>query len=74
MAVDKDINVVDEVYPKPLVTLVKEIRKMQQGQTLRITGNDPIFAEYIIAFCREANHEILETKREGKIVSIIIKV
>ena len=74
VSVDKDINVVGKACPLPLIALAREVRTLRQGQTVRITGNDPIFEESIVEFCRTGNHEIRETKREGKIVSMIIRV
>ncbi|MDA8098896.1 MAG: sulfurtransferase TusA family protein [Nitrospiraceae bacterium] len=73
MHADKEINVLGKACPMPLIALAKEVRAMQQGQTVRITGNDPIFEESIVEFCREGCHEIVETTREGKTVSIVIK-
>jgi TusA-related sulfurtransferase len=74
MFVDKNINVVGRACPMPLIALAKEVRTLAQGQTIRITGNDPIFEVSIIEFCSQGCHEIMETIREGKTVSIIIKV
>ena len=74
MFVDKDINVVGKACPMPLIALAKEVRTLNQGQTVRIIGNDPIFEESIVEFCREGCHEVLETHREGKTVSMVIKV
>ncbi len=74
MSADKNINVVGKACPMPLIALAKEVRTMQQGQTIGITGNDPIFEESIVEFCREGRHEILETKHDGKTVSMIIRV
>ena len=74
MTVDKEINVVGKACPMPLIALAREVRNMKQGQTVRITGNDPIFEESIIEFCREGCHEIMETTRAGKTVSMVIRV
>ncbi len=74
MFVDNEVNVVGKACPMPLIALAKTVRTMRQGQAVRITGNDPIFEESIVEFCREGRHEILETKREGKTVSMIIRV
>jgi TusA-related sulfurtransferase len=54
--------------------VAKEVRAMQKGQLLRITGNDPLFEATILDFCREGGHEILETSRDGKKVSILFTV
>lgn len=74
MSVDKDINVVDKACPMPLIALAREVRNLMKGQTVRITGNDPLFEESIIEFCRERLHEIMDTTRDGKIVTIVVKV
>jgi len=72
--VDKDIDVVGKACPFPLITVAKEVRAMQKGQLLRIIGNDPLFESTILDFCREGGHEVQETERDGKIVSIVFMV
>ena len=74
MTVDKDIDVIGKACPIPLITIAREVRTMRKGQLARITGNDPIFESTILDFCREGGHEILETSRDGKKVSITFKV
>lgn len=74
MTVDKDINVVGKACPIPLITVAKEVRTMQKGQLLRIIGNDPLFETTILDFCREGGHDVQETSRDGKKVSITFKV
>jgi len=69
--VDKEINVVGKACPIPLITLAKAVRTMQNGQTIRITGNDPIFEPSVLDFCQEWGHKVLETTREGRSVSIV---
>jgi len=72
--VDREIDVVGRSCPLPLITLAKEVRAMQRGQVVRIIGNDPIFEETVVDFCREGGHELLETTRSGKVVSMVIRV
>lgn len=74
MALDKDIDVVGKACPIPLITVAKEVRAMRKGQVLRITGNDPLFESTILDFCAEGGHDIQETSRDGKKVSIIFTV
>ncbi len=74
MTTDKDIDVIGKACPMPLIALAREVRSMKQGQTVRITGNDPIFEESIVEFCREGSHEILETNRQGITVSMVIRI
>ena len=74
MTVDKELDVLGKACPLPLITVAREMRAMQKGQLLRIIGNDPLFEATIIDFCREGGHEIQETVRDGKKVSILLKV
>jgi tRNA 2-thiouridine synthesizing protein A len=71
---DEDIDVIGKACPMPLITLAKVVRGLVKGQTVRIKGNDPIFEESIVEFCRERGFEILETTREGKIVTMVLRV
>ena len=47
---------------------------MQKGEVVCIVGDDPIFEESVIDFCREGAHALLETRREGKKVIIVFQV
>lgn len=74
MTVDRDIDVMGKACPIPLITLAKEVRTLRKGQLVRIIGNDPMFEESVLDFCREGSHEVLETSREGKKVIIVFKI
>ena len=74
MTVDKDIDVCGKACPLPLITLAKEVCIMHKGQLLRVTGNDPVFEVSILDFCQEGEHEVMETCRNGKKVSIVFKI
>ena len=74
MACDREINVIGKACPMPLIALAREVRSLAKGQTVRITGNDPIFEESIVEFCREGSHEVLETTHEGRTVSMVLRV
>jgi tRNA 2-thiouridine synthesizing protein A len=74
VSADRTIDVVGKSCPIPLIALAKEVRSLRAGQTVRITGNDPIFEESIVEFCRTGSHELLETTREGRVVSMLIRV
>jgi TusA-related sulfurtransferase len=71
---DREIDVVGKACPMPLIRLAREVRDLRPGQTVRITGSDPIFEESIVEFCRERRHVILETTRDGRVVSIVLGV
>jgi len=74
MASDREINVVGKACPMPLISLAREVRTMTSGQTVQITGNDPIFEPSVLEFCREGCHEVLSNARDGKVVTIVLKV
>ena len=68
------IDVTGKVCPLPLICMAKEVRTMQKGEVVCIVGDDPIFEESVIDFCREGAHALLETRREGKKVIIVFQV
>lgn len=74
MSADREINVVGRACPMPLVALAKEVRSLQPGQIVRIVGNDPIFEESVVEFCRERGHKIVETARDGTTVNMVIRI
>ena len=74
MDADKMIDVTGKVCPLPLISMAKEVRTMQKGEIMCIVGDDPIFEESVIDFCREGAHALLETHREGKKVIIVFQV
>jgi len=74
MAVDKEINVLGKACPTPLISLAREVRGMGAGQVVRIIGNDPIFESSVVDFCQERGHAILETARDGKVVTMTFAI
>ena len=74
MAADKEVDVTGKVCPLPLIALAKEVRTMLAGQMLRIVGDDPIFEESVVDFCRERAYAVLHTERDGKKVTIVLQV
>jgi TusA-related sulfurtransferase len=74
MVYDREIDVVGRACPMPLIALAKELRTLAPGHTVRIVGNDPIFEESVVEFCRERGHTVLETSRAGRTVSMVLRV
>jgi TusA-related sulfurtransferase len=74
MIVDKEINVVGKACPIPLITLAREVRGMQQGQAVKVVGNDPIFESSVVDFCQERGFGVRETTREGRTVTMIFVI
>lgn len=60
--------------PMPLIELAKAAKKMQPGEVLKITGDDPIFENCVRDFCLSQQLEILavETVTASQI-SILIR-
>ncbi len=73
MKIDQEIDVTGKVCPSPLIALAKAVHRLDKGTLLRITGDDPLFEESILDFCNEGNHKIIETTRDGKRISIVLK-
>ena len=72
---EQDISVVGYSCPVPLIKLSQTVAEMARGETLRITGDDPIFEVGVRDFCETNGHEILEVKTlAGGRVEIHIKV
>jgi TusA-related sulfurtransferase len=57
--VDLEIDVCGQCCPMPLVGLAKSIGDLKSGQTIEITGNDPIFETTVRDFCRANGHTII---------------
>lgn len=74
MNADKVVDVSGKVCPLPLISLAKAVRTMEKGQVVRIVGDDPIFEQSVIDFCREGAHVVLDTRREGKKVTMVFQV
>ncbi len=72
---DSQLDVTGSCCPLPIMLLAKAVNRLSHGQTIEITGNDPIFEPSIRDFCKTNGHAVLEVKLDEKhIVSIIIRV
>ncbi len=72
---DSQLDVTGSCCPLPIMLLAKAINSLSHGQTIEITGNDPIFESSIRDFCKTNGHTVVEVKPgEKRIVSIIIRV
>jgi TusA-related sulfurtransferase len=61
--------------PLPLIQLAKAVKDLDPGQTLEITGNDPIFEASVRDYCAVNGHAILEVRPGDKRrVAILIRV
>ena len=69
--VDSRVNVTGVCCPLPLIQLAKAANELRPGQTIEITGDDPIFETAVRDFCTANGHEILEA-HAGQNYSITI--
>jgi tRNA 2-thiouridine synthesizing protein A len=73
--VDLRLNVSDTCCPLPLIQLAKSIPRLTAGQTLEVTGNDPIFESSVRDFCRANGHAVLQaTTGDDDSVVLLIRV
>jgi TusA-related sulfurtransferase len=73
--VDLRLDVSGVCCPLPLMQLAKTVKNLSPGQTLEITGNDPIFETSIRDFCQANGHTVLEvTTDHQQRVSLLLKV
>lgn len=73
--VDSRLDVSGACCPVPLIQLAKSVKNMTPGQTLEITGNDPIFESAVRDFCQANGHAVLEvTSGTNQSVTVLIRV
>ena len=73
--VDSRLNVSGVCCPLPLIEMAKAIKDLTPGQTLEVTGNDPIFESSVRDFCQANGHTVLEVNAgDRRSVSVLIKV
>lgn len=59
--------------PEPVMMLRQKIRKINEGETLLVTADDPSTARDIPSFCRFMEHQLLEQYTEQLPFHYIIK-
>ncbi len=73
--VDSRRDVSGTCCPVPLIQLAQSVRELRPGQTLEITGNDPIFEPSVRDFCQAHGHAVLEAAAGANhSVRILIRV
>ena len=59
--IDLQVDACGMCCPLPLIQLARAVKSLKSGQTLEISGNDPIFESCVHDFCRSNGHAVLET-------------
>jgi tRNA 2-thiouridine synthesizing protein A len=72
---DSQLDVTGVCCPLPLMQIAKVCQGMSPGQTLTITGNDPLFEATIRDFCCTNGHTLLSIQEdEGRSKTIVIRM
>ncbi|MDD5249368.1 MAG: sulfurtransferase TusA family protein [Rhodocyclaceae bacterium] len=73
--IDLRLDVSGVCCPVPLIELAKSVRNLDAGQTLLITGNDPIFESSVRDFCLANGHAVVDVVAGARrSVSVLIRV
>jgi tRNA 2-thiouridine synthesizing protein A len=59
--------------PLPILKARKALRDLPPGGTLEVLSNDPVSLDDFPVFCRQAGHELLETRQVDNIFCFVIK-
>jgi TusA-related sulfurtransferase len=57
----------------PIARTREEIDKLEVGQVLEVEADDPAAEEDIKRWAKHTEHEILHFKREGNVITFLIK-
>ena len=73
--IDSILDVSGVCCPLPLIHLAKSVKNLKPGQTLEVTGNDPIFEPSVRDFCQANGHAVLDVKvGDNRRVTMLIRI
>lgn len=70
---DKVLDAVGLYCPEPVFRTKIEIEKMQVGQTLEVSADDPAAEDDISRWVTKTGHELLAVSNNGNVVTLTIK-
>lgn len=70
---DKVLDAVGLYCPEPVFRTKIEIERMQVGQTLAVSANDPAAKDDISRWVAKTGHELLAVSNDGDVVTLKIK-
>lgn len=73
MQIDKEIDARGLNCPLPLMKAKKAMAEMQSGQILRVVATDSGSMRDFLAFAKQAGHEMLEQRNDGKEYSHVMR-
>ncbi|SHK43781.1 sulfurtransferase TusA family protein [Thermocrinis minervae] len=60
--------------PLPIVITSEKMRRLKEGQILRVVSTDPGFEKDIYNWCQQSGNRLLELRREdGKVIAVLQK-
>jgi len=71
--IDKVLNVVGMVCPRPMVMTMSTLKTMEKGQVLQVKANDSSTKHSIPSLCERSGHKLIEMKEEAGIITFIIQ-
>ncbi len=73
-ATPRRLDVTGTFCPLPILLAAREMLRLNPGDLLEITGDDPAILEDMPIWCERAGHRLLQIEdREGQIVSLVEK-
>lgn len=70
---EKKLNATGLFCPEPVFRTKIEIERMQVGQVLTVSADDPAAEEDISRWVTRNGHELLDLKKEGNTITFKIK-
>ena len=70
---DKKLDAIGLFCPEPVFRTKIEIEKMQVGETLIVSADDPAAEEDISRWVTRSGHELLDMSKDGSVITFQIK-
>jgi TusA-related sulfurtransferase len=71
---DKEVDVCGSCCPMPLITVRKAVATLKSGQTLKVSGDDPIFEESVRDLCEVSGYKIIDVENTGRKAVMLIEI
>lgn len=71
--IDKVLDVIGMVCPRPMVMTMSTLKTMNKGQVLQVKASDSSTKHSIPALCERGGHKLIEMKDESGIITFVIQ-
>jgi len=71
--IEHNLDAIGLRCPEPVMMLRKTIRKLNSGETLVVTADDPSTTRDIPSFCRFMDHELISSQVSSVPYTYVIK-